>query len=74
MSEVKIIEQPAGFKPITLSITLTSQEELEAFQLLTFRDHEVLAACLNASSSPSRVDCKVLHEVIKPIRIALRGL
>ena len=71
MSTVKLITNPEQFKPITLSITLESQEEVHAIKLLAWRDVAELSTCLNDNISNRKVAATVLSTLLLPILAAL---
>ena len=72
MSIVKISGQPAGFKPITLSITLTSHDEVEALKHLTWRNYADTIEHLNKSDTYC-TELSVLTKLLFPIHEALKG-
>jgi len=73
MSTVKIIEQPGGFKPITLSITLESEAELKALRLLSWRSYDSTTKCINDNTAGEHTTAEALEGVLNPIYRALVG-
>ena len=74
MSIVKVIEAEEGFKPITLSITLETQEEVKALRLLAWRDHNAAAKCISDNHSEHSASPDSIRSVLSPILEALKDV